>query len=243
MPPANRLATRSSSSRRAFSGIRWAQWGVAPVAQWIEQRFPKPRALVRFRPGALPNEIRRRACGAMMISFGGPTGERFRRTPAEPAFAADQDSGGRGTDVPVAGTGVSALGAGGSAIRVVASALGAAASAPGIDGSVVGEGVAGERGVSVIFGGGPGRRTGGFSPVSRGHSFIATWRAASDKPSAIEASSMRHARSFRSRFFGSSRNLLTSSAKARKSSVRASRGSLRLAMASSLPREACCKRR
>src|SRR5437867_1033999 len=23
--------------------------GVAPVAQWIEQRFPKPRALVRFR--------------------------------------------------------------------------------------------------------------------------------------------------------------------------------------------------
>jgi hypothetical protein len=25
----------------------------APVAQWIEQRFPKPRALVRFRPGAL----------------------------------------------------------------------------------------------------------------------------------------------------------------------------------------------
>ncbi len=26
----------------------------APVAQWIEQRFPKPRALVQFRPGALP---------------------------------------------------------------------------------------------------------------------------------------------------------------------------------------------
>jgi hypothetical protein len=26
----------------------------APVAQWIEQRFPKPRALVRFRPGASP---------------------------------------------------------------------------------------------------------------------------------------------------------------------------------------------
>jgi hypothetical protein len=25
---------------------------LAPVAQWIEQRFPKPRALVRFRPGA-----------------------------------------------------------------------------------------------------------------------------------------------------------------------------------------------
>jgi hypothetical protein len=26
---------------------------IAPVAQWIEQRFPKPRALVRFRAGAL----------------------------------------------------------------------------------------------------------------------------------------------------------------------------------------------
>jgi hypothetical protein len=24
----------------------------APVAQWIEQRFPKPRAHVRFMPGA-----------------------------------------------------------------------------------------------------------------------------------------------------------------------------------------------
>jgi hypothetical protein len=30
----------------------------APVAQWIEQRFPKPRALVRFRPGALSNFVR-----------------------------------------------------------------------------------------------------------------------------------------------------------------------------------------
>jgi hypothetical protein len=26
----------------------------APVAQWREQWFPKPRALVRFRPGAFP---------------------------------------------------------------------------------------------------------------------------------------------------------------------------------------------
>src|SRR5262245_7683953 len=26
----------------------------APVAQWIEQRFPKPRAQVRFLPGASP---------------------------------------------------------------------------------------------------------------------------------------------------------------------------------------------
>jgi DNA-binding CsgD family transcriptional regulator len=30
-----------------------AQWPSAPVAQWIEQRFPKPRAQVRFLPGAL----------------------------------------------------------------------------------------------------------------------------------------------------------------------------------------------
>jgi hypothetical protein len=28
--------------------------GKAPVAQWIEQRFPKPRAVVRSGPGALP---------------------------------------------------------------------------------------------------------------------------------------------------------------------------------------------
>ena len=27
----------------------------APVAQWIEQWFPKPRAQVRFLPGALSN--------------------------------------------------------------------------------------------------------------------------------------------------------------------------------------------
>ena len=31
--------------------LSWS--GAAPVAQWIEQRFPKPRALVRLRPGAL----------------------------------------------------------------------------------------------------------------------------------------------------------------------------------------------
>ena len=30
---------------------------LAPVAQWIEQRFPKPRALVRFRPGAPANPL------------------------------------------------------------------------------------------------------------------------------------------------------------------------------------------
>jgi hypothetical protein len=32
---------------------RAAQCPAAPVAQWIEQRFPKPRAHVRFMPGAL----------------------------------------------------------------------------------------------------------------------------------------------------------------------------------------------
>src|SRR5919198_989767 len=30
----------------------------APVAQWIEQRFPKPRAQVRFLPGAPPQRFR-----------------------------------------------------------------------------------------------------------------------------------------------------------------------------------------
>src|SRR5213078_4839652 len=38
----------------------------APVAQWIEQRFPKPRALVRFRPGAL-----RRLGGLVRVFVGG----------------------------------------------------------------------------------------------------------------------------------------------------------------------------
>src|SRR6266545_8292153 len=36
-----------------------AQCARAPVAQWIEQRFPKPRALVRFRAGALRLRERR----------------------------------------------------------------------------------------------------------------------------------------------------------------------------------------
>ena len=37
----------------------------APVAQWIEQRFPKPRALVRFRPGAFGSTERNR--GAIAV--------------------------------------------------------------------------------------------------------------------------------------------------------------------------------
>src|SRR5205823_1363672 len=35
-------------ARRSGASLR----GSAPVAQWIEQRFPKPRAQVRFLPGA-----------------------------------------------------------------------------------------------------------------------------------------------------------------------------------------------
>ena len=38
-----------------MSRERLEQAGNAPVAQWIEQRFPKPRAHVRFVPGALSN--------------------------------------------------------------------------------------------------------------------------------------------------------------------------------------------
>ena len=39
--------------------LRALSWRRAPVAQWIEQRFPKPRALVRFRPGALLNHLQK----------------------------------------------------------------------------------------------------------------------------------------------------------------------------------------
>jgi hypothetical protein len=35
-----------------MDGNRLKQAKNAPVAQWIEQRFPKPRAQVRFLPGA-----------------------------------------------------------------------------------------------------------------------------------------------------------------------------------------------
>ena len=44
----NACSRRSTDDRRLLAPFRRA-----PVAQWIEQRFPKPRALVRFRPGAL----------------------------------------------------------------------------------------------------------------------------------------------------------------------------------------------
>ena len=49
--PSGQWRERYSSERAAFR--KYLQIGIfAPVAQWIEQRFPKPRALVRFRPGA-----------------------------------------------------------------------------------------------------------------------------------------------------------------------------------------------
>jgi hypothetical protein len=44
MPPGR--TTRTSCKTQCF----------APVAQWIEQRFPKPRAQVRFLPGALASK-------------------------------------------------------------------------------------------------------------------------------------------------------------------------------------------
>ena len=48
---------------------RLNQAGNAPVAQWIEQRFPKPRALVRFRPGALLDCPARSSQFAGILSF------------------------------------------------------------------------------------------------------------------------------------------------------------------------------
>src|SRR5581483_1489541 len=44
--PTRPVAAEPGGARRRYPPLR------APVAQWIEQRFPKPRALVRFRPGA-----------------------------------------------------------------------------------------------------------------------------------------------------------------------------------------------
>ena len=36
---------------------------LAPVAQWIEQRFPKPRAQVQFLSGAWSSHLQREARG------------------------------------------------------------------------------------------------------------------------------------------------------------------------------------
>src|SRR5262249_10206785 len=43
-----------AARRRAGRGYGLLDWARAPVAQWIEQRFPKPRAYGRFRPRAPP---------------------------------------------------------------------------------------------------------------------------------------------------------------------------------------------
>src|SRR3954454_9325368 len=50
----------SSDRSRADSEVerRALPSDVAPVAQWIEQWFPKPRAQVRFLPGACPKYLR-----------------------------------------------------------------------------------------------------------------------------------------------------------------------------------------
>jgi hypothetical protein len=46
--------------------------GFAPVAQWIEQRFPKPRAQVRFLPGALSDKPLATAIQGKMSLSSGP---------------------------------------------------------------------------------------------------------------------------------------------------------------------------
>src|SRR5439155_24162743 len=53
-PRAGAGPARTATLRQnAMKGGSCKTGETAPVAQWIEQRFPKPRALVRFRPGAL----------------------------------------------------------------------------------------------------------------------------------------------------------------------------------------------
>src|SRR4029079_2051699 len=47
-----RLYFFDPESQQAIGCRAGAQCPAAPVAQWIEQRFPKPRAHVRFMPGA-----------------------------------------------------------------------------------------------------------------------------------------------------------------------------------------------
>src|SRR5581483_2618981 len=54
--PARRRAARGASRTGRLSRTRRGTLAIvallAPVAQWTEQRFPKPRAQVRFLPGA-----------------------------------------------------------------------------------------------------------------------------------------------------------------------------------------------
>ena len=57
--PRTASGTRGEGQGRARRGVHpplalsLLHWARAPVAQWIEQWFPKPRAQVRFLPGAL----------------------------------------------------------------------------------------------------------------------------------------------------------------------------------------------
>jgi hypothetical protein len=55
----------------------------APEAQWIEQRFPKPRALVRFRSGALKNPLLIRATCCQRQHGGHQGGHQGATTPCE----------------------------------------------------------------------------------------------------------------------------------------------------------------
>jgi hypothetical protein len=48
----SRARVGPSSARASARGARLSWVRLAPVAQWIEQWFPKPRAHVRFMPGA-----------------------------------------------------------------------------------------------------------------------------------------------------------------------------------------------
>src|SRR5207248_11593678 len=50
----------------------------APVAQWIEQRFPKPRAQVRFLPGASDREASSEAGSRDHRQVRAAVGDRLR---------------------------------------------------------------------------------------------------------------------------------------------------------------------
>jgi hypothetical protein len=75
--PGFRQAGVHARAHRRFKSFRWSCLGPgegigarrgytdrrAPVAQWIEQRFPKPRAQVRLLPGVSPLSMRNPAPG------------------------------------------------------------------------------------------------------------------------------------------------------------------------------------
>ncbi len=67
----NRTIQRGTSHGALGLRQRGAQCARAPVAQWIEQRFPKPRALVRFRAGASVSQSGKRTmCASCPIARG-----------------------------------------------------------------------------------------------------------------------------------------------------------------------------